>query len=80
MSRPSLKQLLQRLIDEGETQASISKSSGVPQPTISRILTGSHEDPRTSTANKILDFLEKRSSATPSQPNPKEPEPRGDKK
>ena len=42
------------LIAIGYSQAKISCESGIPQPTISRILTGVHKDPRLSTASRLL--------------------------
>lgn len=57
--------LLDRLIDSGETQTSISAATGVPQATISRILAGKHGDPLTSTTRKIQDYAERRLGRKP---------------
>lgn len=44
---------VQRLIDSGFTQVEIEEKTGVPQATVSRILTGKHADPRSSTVEKL---------------------------
>lgn len=43
---------VQRLIDSGYTQVEIEEKTGVPQATVSRILSGA--DPRYSTVEKLL--------------------------
>lgn len=53
MTRKTGQEIIQELIDLGETQLSIEAGSGVAQATISRILTGKAEDPRSSTVEKL---------------------------
>ena len=57
--------LLDRLMASGETQTSIALATGVPQATISRILSGKHGDPLTSTTRKIQDYAERRLGRRP---------------
>ena len=57
--------LLDRLIAAGESQAEIARQTGVPQATISRILSGKHGDPLTSTTRKIQDYAAKRLKRKP---------------
>lgn len=53
MTQHSPKQLIEALIAAGETQLSIQRGTGISQATISRILSGIAEDPRSSTVNKL---------------------------
>lgn len=48
------RQRLQAAVDSGMTQSEIAAETGVPQATISRILSGEHTDPRYSTAQKVM--------------------------
>ncbi|CAJ0805131.1 hypothetical protein LMG18090_04739 [Ralstonia mannitolilytica] len=48
------RQRLQAAIESGMTQSEIAAETGVPQATISRILSGEHSDPRYSTAQKVM--------------------------
>jgi transcriptional regulator with XRE-family HTH domain len=52
----SPQEIIQACIDASFTQEQISSLSGVPQGTISRILTGTHADPRNSTGDKLRKF------------------------
>ncbi|MGN8062775.1 helix-turn-helix domain-containing protein [Ralstonia sp. 22111] len=47
------RQLIQAAIDAGMTQAEIASAARVTQATISRILSGDHTDPRSSTVEKL---------------------------
>ena len=49
----TLHQKLQTLLASGWTQTAISKEVGVAQPTISRIISNKHSDPRASSAYAI---------------------------
>lgn len=50
------KEHLERCIAAGATQKEIEAKTGVSQATISRILSGEHADPRSSTSTKIKSF------------------------
>lgn len=56
----SAKDLIEALLKAGDTQAEIEKGSGVSQATISRILTGGHQDPKSSTVNKLMAYASSR--------------------
>lgn len=56
MSLISAKDIIQSLLSAGDTQAEIEKGSGVSQATISRILNGEHQDPKSSTVNKLAAY------------------------
>lgn len=59
------KQIIDALVDAGETQSSIYRATGVSQATISRIQAGVAKDPRSSTVNRLKEFaMAKLSSAT----------------
>lgn len=51
-------QLVRELIDAGYSQAVIAERAGVKQPTISRILSGEHDDPKSSVLIKLTEFVE----------------------
>lgn len=53
MHRLTPKEIVQELLEKGETQLSIEAGSGVSQATISRILNGKADDCRTSTVEKL---------------------------
>lgn len=53
----SAKQIIDRLIELGETQESISKGVGIRQATISRIATGKIESPRMKNYFKLHNLL-----------------------
>ncbi|PHM39290.1 transcriptional regulator [Xenorhabdus mauleonii] len=53
MSKLSLQEMLQKLVESGYTQAQLSELTGVSQSSLSRILTGVSIDPRMSTASAI---------------------------
>lgn len=51
-----LREILKLKMDgAGDNPYSLSEKSGVPQPTIQRILSGQHDDPRSSTVKKLAD-------------------------
>lgn len=52
------KQLLETLNQAGFSDAEIARQTGITQPTIQRIRTGQHEDPKTSSASAIQKFYE----------------------
>lgn len=66
---------VQRLIDSGYTQVEIEEKTGVPQATVSRILSGA--DPRYSTVEKLLKLKPKakRRKTTTAQAREPAPEP-----
>lgn len=47
------KAILKKLMAAGESQSSVARATGVPQSTISLILSGNRPDPATSTTRKI---------------------------
>lgn len=49
--------LVKELIDAGYSQAVIAQRAGVKQPTISRILSGEHDDPKSSVLIKLTEFV-----------------------
>ena len=51
------KWLSQLMAETGETQYSLAAKSGVPQPTIQRILSGETKDPKANTVRKLLRAL-----------------------
>ena len=53
-------EILRRLFAAGETQKSIEEATGVSQATISRIHTGEHKDPRSSTVRKLSEYASQR--------------------
>lgn len=60
---------VQFLIERGQSQATIAKRAGVSQPTISRILSGDHEDPKSSVLINLSRFAEEvAAGAPPAQP------------
>lgn len=50
------KSLLEQIITAGYSQTYISDKTGISQPTISRILSGAHADPYSSTMTKLQEF------------------------
>jgi predicted transcriptional regulator len=52
------KQSVEYLIGQGLTQNEIKAATGISQPTISRILSGDHLDPRYSTGVKLKLLVE----------------------
>lgn len=56
---------VQFLIERGQSQAAIAKRAGVSQPTISRILSGDHEDPKSSVLINLSRFAEEVAAAAP---------------
>ena len=59
MAMQTAKQIIEALLEAGETQSSIETGSGVSQATISRILTGTAADPRSSTTAKLAAYAER---------------------
>lgn len=53
------KELVQKIVDEGFSQTDISLGTGISQPTISRILSGAHKDPKNSVVEKLRSFASK---------------------
>lgn len=65
------RELVQALIDAGYTQTEIEAKTGVKQATISRILSGKHADPRSSTVAKLRQMKvrpSRRKNQTPAEP------------
>lgn len=58
MNLPTPQELVKTLIDAGYSQAAIAEVAGVKQPTISRILSGEHDDPKSSVLVKLHKFAE----------------------
>lgn len=52
------KELIEKLIAAGYSQTYISDKTGISQPTISRILSGGHNDPKSSTLTKLKQLAE----------------------
>lgn len=51
-------ELVKELVNAGISQAVIADRAGVKQPTISRILSGSHVDPKSSVLIRLTEFAE----------------------
>ncbi|WP_312165877.1 helix-turn-helix domain-containing protein [Massilia timonae] len=51
-------QAVQQLVAAGHSQAVIADRAGVKQPTISRILSGEHKDPKSSVLIKLNEFAD----------------------
>ena len=56
---PTPQQMIRSLVDANFTQQKICTETGIPQPTLSRILSGKHSDPRTSTSEKLRTLYER---------------------
>lgn len=56
MTLQTPQELVKELIDAGYSQAAIAERAGVKQPTISRILSGEHDDPKSSVLIKLTEF------------------------
>lgn len=54
------REIIARLIEAGDTQKDIEAGSGVPQATISRILSGAHSSPRWDTVSKLNAYSSRR--------------------
>jgi predicted transcriptional regulator len=64
-------ELVKELIAEGYSQAIVAERAGVKQPTISRILSGEHDDPKSSVLIKLTEFVNEvraAKAAAPSEP------------
>lgn len=57
MNLQTPQELVKELIDAGYSQAAIAHRAGVKQPTISRILSGEHDDPKSSVLIKLTEFV-----------------------
>lgn len=51
-------ELVKTLIDAGLSQTEIAAHAGVRQPTISRILSGEHDDPKSSVLIRLTAFAD----------------------
>ncbi len=51
-------ELVKFLVAEGYSQAVIAERAGVKQPTISRILSGDHDDPKSSVLIRLNQFAD----------------------
>jgi transcriptional regulator with XRE-family HTH domain len=66
----------QLLVAAGHSQAAIADRAGVKQPTISRILSGEHKDPKSSVLIKLNEFADQvaaeaaQAAAAQSEPQP----------
>lgn len=58
MTLETPQQLVKKLIEAGISQATIAARAGVKQPTISRILSGDHADPKSSVLIKLKEFAD----------------------
>lgn len=52
--------LIQALLDAGDTQVAIAEGAGLTQPTISRLASGDHRNPSLDTHNKVVAYAMKR--------------------
>ncbi len=52
--------LIQALLDAGDTQVAIAEGSGLTQPTISRLANGEHRNPSLDTHNKVVAYAMRR--------------------
>ena len=62
MSIQTPQELVRFLVAAGYPQAVIADRAGVKQPTISRILSGEHDDPKSSVLIKLSEFADEISS------------------
>lgn len=58
MSLETPQELVKALIEAGFSQAAIAERAGVKQPTISRILSGEHTDPKSSVLINLKGFAD----------------------
>lgn len=58
MALETPQELVKTLIEAGFSQQAIAERAGVKQPTISRILSGEHTDPKSSVLIKLKDFAD----------------------
>lgn len=58
MSLETPQELVKTLVEAGFSQAEIADRAGVKQPTISRILSGDHTDPKSSVLIRLKDFAD----------------------
>lgn len=58
MNLPTPQELVRTLIGAGYSQSVIAERAGVKQPTISRILSGEHDDPKSSVLIKLNKFAQ----------------------
>lgn len=58
MNLPTPQELVKNLVAAGYSQAVIAQRSGVKQPTISRILSGEHDDPKSSVLINLHKFAQ----------------------
>lgn len=56
MNLETPQELVKYLINAGCSQAAIANRAGVKQPTISRILSGEHADPKSSVLINLTEF------------------------
>lgn len=56
MANHNPREIIKALLAAGDTQADIEKGTGISQATISRILNGEHQDPKSSTVNKLASY------------------------
>lgn len=54
--------LVKLFLDSGISEGDLARATGIPQPTIHRILTGESREPRRSNINKILKYFDKTES------------------
>jgi len=59
MNLQTPQELVRELIDAGFSQAAVAEVAGVKQPTISRILSGEHDDPKSSVLIRLTEFANK---------------------
>jgi predicted transcriptional regulator len=52
-------ELVKTLVEAGFSQAEIAAEAGVKQPTISRILSGGHTDPKSSVLIRLKHFADR---------------------
>ena len=73
MSLQTPQALVRQLIAAGCSQGAIAKRAGVSQPTISRILSGEHEDPKCSVLINLSKFADEVSAIQPESEQPSPP-------
>lgn len=77
MLHPLPQALVEKIIESGFSQADIAKETGISQPTISRILSGTHKDPRSSVMDLLRSFYARhvQGTAKPAVENTSSPHP-----
>jgi predicted transcriptional regulator len=64
MSLHTPQEIIKELVAAGHSQTAIAERAGVSQPTISRIMSGEHDDPKSSVLIKLSQFANEVAAAS----------------